>query len=71
MFENFIVRSLSFAGLNIERIDKNTFSKKCCGETLETLNLSKNRLRLLFKPEILEHLKRLERLDLSYNKGGV
>jgi len=69
MFENFNIRRLSFAGLNISKIDKNTFSKRCCSESLESLNLSSNHLQLLFDPELLVNLKRLERIDLSNNKG--
>ena len=68
MFENFNVKRLSFVGLNISKIDKDTFSRKCCASTLESLNLSSNHLRLLFDPELLVNLKRLERIDLSNNK---
>ena len=45
MFDDFVVKSLSLAGLELFQIERDSFSKKCCGVSLETLNLSNNRLQ--------------------------
>lgn len=67
MFRNFRVKSISLKGLGITKIDYDTFNERCCSNTLETLDLSGNKLARL-DSTLLSNLKRLERIDLSNNQ---
>jgi Leucine-rich repeat (LRR) protein len=66
MFRNFKLSSLSIRGLDIKRIDYDTFHTKCCANTLETLDLSNNKLMRL-DSSLLLNLKRLVKIDFSNN----
>jgi Leucine-rich repeat (LRR) protein len=66
MFKNFRVKSVSMKNLGIKRVEHETFGVKCCQNTLESIDLSGNKL-VRFDSNQLINLKRLERIDLSNN----
>lgn len=66
MFKNFRVKSVSMKNLGIKNVEYDTFNVKCCQNTLESIDLSGNKL-VRFDSNQLTNLKRLERIDLSNN----
>lgn len=67
LFINLVIRKLSFVSLNIKTIEIDTFTEECCGSTLESLDLSDNKLNRLDR-KVFQNLKRLEILNLAKNR---
>lgn len=64
LFQNINVRSLRLSGLNIERIDDDTFGSKAFGSYLQTLDLSRNAIRRI-DATTLSNLKALQVIELK------
>ena len=70
IFKKFLLKSVSMKNLGLKKIEANTFGLKCCQNTLESINLSGNKLSR-FDSYHLVNLKYLERIDLSNNNIQV
>ncbi len=65
LFEKFKIRKLNFSDLEIKTVHAGAF-KNCCEQTLEYLDLSKNKLKRI-DYQVLSNLKVLNKLNLNSN----